>query len=307
MKNKVVGIDVGGTTVKIGIFSDSGTLQQKWEIPTNKSDNGAHILSEIYQSLIHKGVNPLHVIGYGFGVPGPVVNNITLGCVNLGWGITDIKDIFGKYAEHSHIVVDNDANVAALGELSYGAGIGKSDLVMITLGTGIGGGIITAGKSVKGAFGAAGEIGHIVVKHGGRLCNCGTNGCLETVASASGIIHEFLTTKEELQLQSIVNENNVSARTIVDAARQGDSVSMIVIDRLAFYLGYACHIVSLATNPEMIVFGGGVSNAGEFLLDKIKQQFKQYHFSAVQNTEITKAMLGNDAGIYGAASLVIND
>lgn len=305
----VFGIDVGGTTVKIGLFSLEGDLIKKWEVFTNKKDHGKHVPKDIYDSIIKQNINLEDVAGYGFGVPGPVVHDHILQCVNLGWKDFDLKSEFSKYVNNDNIEIQNDANVAALGESFKGAAAGKKDAVMITLGTGVGGGIIANGLPVEGAFGGGGEIGHMVVKHeGGRQCNCGSKGCLETIASATGIKKEYVSMAKELNLEPVLNINGkVSAKAVFREAVKGDVLSQKVIERISYYIGYACHVLSVITNPEVIVIGGGVSKAGNFLLEKIEFNFRKFLFVAANNTEIVLATLGNDAGMFGAASLIIND
>jgi len=306
MKKYVFGIDIGGTSVKIGLFNLEGILLEKWDINTNKEENGKYILNDIYNSVIKRTPNLDEVSGYGFGVPGLVVDSKIIKCVNLGWENYDLKSIFSKLVNNTNIIIKNDANVAALGEASSGATIGYKNSVMITLGTGIGGGIIVDGKIVDGAFGAAGELGHLhVVKENGRLCNCGNQGCLETVASATGIKNKFIDLRDNSNIDSIVDEKlHLSAKVIVDAAKQGDLISEEVIESVTYYIGYACSILSVVTNPDIIVIGGGVSKAGTYLLNKIDHYFRKMMFEPVKNTRIVLAKLGNDAGIYGAASLV---
>jgi len=305
----VYGIDVGGTTVKIGLFNEEGTFLRKWEIFTNKSDSGKHIVTDIYKSIKNQDINLDDVIGYGFGVPGPVVNNKVLQCVNLGWKDYDLKLEFSKLVSNSNIQIQNDANVAALGESFNGASKGKRDTVMITLGTGVGGGIISNTQPIDGAFGGGGEIGHIKVVHeGGRSCNCGNTGCLETIASATGIRKEYETLANERNIKPVTNNKGlVTAKMVFEIAKQGDLLANEVIDKVSYYIAYACHIISVTTNPEVIVIGGGVSKAGLFLLDKVAAHFSKYPFIAAKDTQITLASLGNDAGMYGAASLIVND
>jgi len=306
--NHIIGIDIGGTSVKIGLFDTEGNMTKKWSIFTNKEDNGKYIMKEIYQSLINKKIDLEKVVGYGFGVPGPVVNGTVLQAVNIGWYNYDLALEFSQLVSNSNVHVGNDANVAALGEVFKGAAKGKKDIAMITLGTGIGGGIIIDGHSIEGVFGAGGELGHIVVEFDHpRQCNCGSLGCLETIASATGIKSEFKELAHSGKYHTfLTNIDNPSAKKIFDAAMRGDELSNVVIDKVAYALGYACHMVSLVVNPEVIVFGGGVSRAGEFLFEKIRKEFKEYKFYAVQNTIIVGAELGNDAGMYGAAYMVSN-
>lgn len=304
----VFGIDVGGTTLKIGMFTAEGELTKKWELFTNKEDSGKHIINDLYNSMKENDVPFEDVIGYGFGVPGPVVHNKILRCVNLGWSDYDLASEFSKLVNNDFIIIQNDANVATLGELFKGAAEGKTDAVMITLGTGVGGGIISNSKPVEGAFGGGGEIGHMVVEHhNGRQCNCGSKGCLETICSATGIKKEYVALAKELNMNPILEQNGrVSAKAVFKEARKGDILSNAVIDKVSFYLGYACHVMSVITNPQVIIIGGGVSKAGDFLRDKIDKEFRKYQFISAQKTQIIVATLGNNAGMYGAASLIIN-
>lgn len=304
----IIGVDIGGTTCKIGLFNLEGNLQKKWEIFTNKKENGRYVIKDIYNSIIQRKINLDDVVGYGFGVPGPVVNGTVLKAVNIGWPEYDLALEFSQLVNNSNVHVGNDANVAALGESFKGAAKGKKDIAMITLGTGIGGGIIVDGHRIDGVYGAGGEIGHIVVHSDHpRECKCGSIGCLETIASATGIKREFKYLANNSDYKTTLkNVNNPSAKKIFIAAEQGDELSNVVIDEVARALGYACHVVSLMTNPEVIVFGGGVSKAGEFLFEKIRREFKKYKFHAAQHTKIIGAELGNDAGMYGAAYMVSN-
>lgn len=308
MSTYLIGIDVGGTTVKIGKFLHTGEMINSYEIKTDTSDNGKNILFDIYRSLLDREEDLNEIIGYGFGVPGPVTNNIVTQCVNLGWENYDIRERFGAMVQNNNIFVNNDANVAALGELFGGAAKGKKDVVMMTLGTGLGGGVIANSIPVEGHDGAGGELGHMIVDiHNGRQCNCGSKGCLETIASATGIVREFKQLRDELTMPSILDKRKyISAKAVMDAAKDGDQLSVNTVDNVAFFLGYACHIISITTNPEVIVIGGGVSRAGSFLLYKIVNEFREYKFSAVKETKIVLAELGNDAGMYGAALLVLN-
>ncbi|MCK5761366.1 MAG: ROK family protein, partial [Candidatus Izimaplasma sp.] len=210
---------------------------------------------------------------------------------------------------NDNIYIGNDANIATLGESLHGVAKGYQKIAMITIGTGIGGGFVVDSKIIDGAHGAAGEIGHIKVVHENQIqCNCGNYGCLETVASATGIKREFKRLVETTKLPSTLRGKKlVSVKMIFDAAKKGDLLCRKIVDRTAYYIGYTCHVISLTTNPEIIIIGGGVSNAGNFFIDLIQKYFNQFLFLPVENTIITKATLGNDAGIYGAASLVKND
>jgi glucokinase len=308
MKKFVYGIDIGGTTVKLGLFDLDGYLLEKWEIPSNKSGDISLFVKDLYHAIKAKTPNLDEVYGYGIGIPGPVVKNYAEVVVNLGWKNVNLKEELTDLLVCDNIRVANDANVAALGEAIFGAGQGKNEVAMITLGTGVGGGLIVDGKILEGRHSAAGEIGHLNV-HPEHMfqCNCGNKGCLETVASATGIRNLFHVLKESYKKDSLLkNLKNPSALAIFNAAKQDDELANMVVEKAAKYIGYACSVMSIMTNPEIIVIGGGVSKAGDFLIDKVKKYFEEYHFAPVKQTEIVQAALGNDAGIFGAAKLVMN-
>lgn len=307
------GIDIGGTTVKIGILSEEGQILDKWEIKTRTEDNGAHIVSDIAESLkkaiAEKGYSMDDVIGAGMGVPGPVMADGTINrCVNLGWGV------YNAAAELSGLLgvpvkAGNDANVAALGEQWMGGGKGYDNVVMITLGTGVGCGIILDGKILAGTTGAAGECGHMTIADPEDMiytCGCGRHGCLETLTSATGVVniakHLVETTDKATSLRNLPE---ITSKDIWDAAKAGDAGALEVVDKVAYYLGKAINTIAVVVNPEIFVIGGGVSKAGQFLLDKIVKSFQAQTFHAVKNTKITLATLGNDAGMVGAARLVL--
>jgi|LGVE01.1.fsa_nt_gb glucokinase len=309
MSNYIYGIDVGGTTIKFGLFDHFGNFLKKWEITTDKSDNGKNIVKDIYTSILDKTPNLEDVIGYGLGVPGPVTNNFIPIAVNLGWKNVDLKDELKNLLKNEHIYVANDANIAALGEAAFGAGKGHKDVAMLTIGTGIGSGFVIDSNVIEGYHGAAGEIGHLKVNPQTPLpCNCGKKGCLETVASATGIKNTYrLFKKTFVGDSSLFSLKTPSAKAIFYAAKNNDELANLVVDYVAHYLGYACHVISATTNPSIIVIGGGVSRAGDFLINKIDKNFNDFLFSPVKGTKIVQAKLGNDAGIYGGAKLVINN
>ncbi|MEW4287406.1 ROK family glucokinase [Rossellomorea marisflavi] len=311
----LVGVDLGGTTTKIAFLSTYGEILHKWEIPTDKSDSGKHIIVHIAKSIDAKleqlDVEKEQLIGIGMGAPGPVEMRwgIIYEAINLGWSEnTPLKDLIEKETGLP-AVIDNDANCAALGEMWKGAGNGAKDLVCVTLGTGVGGGVITKGEIVHGIRGAGGELGHItVVPEGGYSCNCGKTGCLETVASATGVVrvaHEKLKSSTE---DSVLRDlKAIGAKQVFDAARAGDSLALKIVDQLAYYLGLSLANLGNVVNPEKIVIGGGVSKAGKTLLEPVMNYFKRFAFPKVRtSTTIDIATLENDAGVIGAAWLVKN-
>lgn len=315
----IVGVDLGGTTTKLAFLTTSGDILQKWEIPTDNSDEGRNITGNIAKAISEKlaslGENKNRLIGIGMGAPGPVdyENGVILNVVNLGWKENyPLKEQL-EVTTALPAAIENDANCAALGEMWKGAGGGAKDLVCVTLGTGVGGGVIIGGNIVQGSNGAAGEIGHITaVSNGGAPCNCGKTGCLETVASATGIVR--LATKEilkgdlkgELAEKQAAN-GKITAKDVFDSARNGDQMAVKVLDEVTFHLGLVLANIGNTLNPQKIVIGGGVSKAGDFLLNSVKQQFNQFAFSSVkESTELALATLGNDAGVIGAAWLIKN-
>ncbi len=310
MKKYCFGIDVGGTTVKCGLFSEEGVLLDKWEIDTRKEENGRHILPDVAASILEKlaekDIAKDAVTGIGIGIPGPVNENGCTPCaVNLHWGFVDIE---GQLREMTGIPVKagNDANVAALGEAWKGGGAGARSMIMVTLGTGVGGGIIIDGKIVPGFHGAGGEIGHVHVDDSiTDPCNCGNCGCLEQVASATGIARlarEELAACDEDSL--LRGQERITAKTVFNAVKEGDALSIRVAERFGVYLGKALAGFACVVDPQVIVIGGGVSKAGPILLDFIEKNYRKYTFSACRETDFALALLGNDAGIYGAAKMV---
>ena len=270
------GIDVGGTTVKMGIFTTEGKLTESWEIPTRKEDEGSHILEDICkqieEKLVEKQINRADLLGVGIGIPGPITKDGTvLNCVNLGWGVFNVEEKLSEMLGGVIVKAGNDANVAALGENWQGGGVGFEDLILITLGTGVGGGVIIGDKIITGSNGAAGEIGHMPVVYDtdAETCGCGKKGCLETVASATGIVREAKKLLASGEIESTLRDiPEFTCKDIFDAAKEGDKAAMIVVDKLAEYLGIAAAHIACVTNPQVIVIGGGVSKAGKFLLDR---------------------------------------
>ena len=317
-KKWIVGVDLGGTTTKLAFITTDGDIVHKWEIPTDNTNEGQNITVNIAKAIDEKLTEhnqiKSNLLGIGMGAPGPVnyEKGIVLNVVNLGWPDNyPLKDRL-EAATSLPAAIENDANCAALGEMWMGAGAGARDLVCVTLGTGVGGGVIVGGKVVQGINGAAGEIGHITaIPMGGAPCNCGKTGCLETVASATGIVRLArieLAKGEKGELSKKLAENgNITAKDVFDAARNQDELAQSVLDEVSFHLGFVLASIANTLNPEKIVLGGGVSKAGDILLEPVKNNFAKFAFSPVRDsTKIAVATLGNDAGVLGAAWLIKN-
>lgn len=311
MGKYVFGVDVGGTTVKLGLFSTEGELFEKWEIPTRTQEGGSHILPDVAESIREKikekQIKQEEIAGVGVGAPGPIDDEgVVHKAVNLGWETFSIKKTLEDEL-HVPVRAGNDANVAALGEMWKGGGQGSSDMIMVTLGTGVGGGIITGGRALTGTAGAGGEIGHIHVDDNEtECCGCGNKGCLEQYASATGIARLARRKLEESSKDSILRGEKVTAKTVFDAVKQKDALAMEVAEEFGKYLGDGLSVIASVVNPETIVIGGGVSKAGEILMDYIRPSFMKNVFHANREVRFVLATLGNDAGIYGAARLVLD-
>jgi glucokinase len=313
-KDVIVGVDLGGTTIKMAIVdADHGNVINRWEIPTNTSDNGKYIVNDMALS-IKENLNQypeLHILGIGIGAPGPVINQGTIKeAVNLGWKNFPLKELMEKELQKP-VYVENDANCAALGEMWKGAGRNSTNIVCLTLGTGVGGGVIINGDIVQGVGGGGGEIGHMPVQFDDSFqCNCGKKGCLETVASATGIVNIFSKLEKEYsersELKDLYTSNGkISTREIFDYAKKGDSLAKQVVEKASSYLGIAIANLAAILNPEKVILGGGVSNAGNILIETVEKFYSQYAFPPTKNdTKIVLAELGNDAGILGACWLV---
>lgn len=318
MNKKIIGIDLGGTSIKLAILTQEGEIQYKWSIPTNILDEGTHIVEDIIQSIRHQWdlleLTADHFLGIGMGSPG-VVNRekgTVIGAYNLNWKKEQFIKEKIEQALRLPFFIDNDANVAALGEQWVGAGENNPDVVFMTLGTGVGGGVIAEGKLIHGIAGAGGELGHMPIDFDAPIqCTCGRKGCLETVASATGIVHLTRRYAEEYAgdavLKSMIDDRQeVTAKIVFDLAKEGDELALIVYKHFSRYLGIACAHIASVLNPSTIVIGGGVSAAGEFLLDGVRNEFHEHVFPQIkQSTKLALARLGNDAGVIGAASLVI--
>lgn len=314
MGTKCIGVDVGGTAVKIGLFEATGDLLQKWEIPTRQEESGKHILEDaaasILKTLEELDISLSDIRGVGMGVPGPVMpDGYVEVCVNLGWHDLYPERELSEMLHGIPVKSGNDANVAALGEMWQGGGKGYDDIVMVTLGTGVGGGVIIDQKIISGKHGLAGEIGHMHIRdEETESCNCGGVGCVEQVASATGIAREARRKMAELDIPSVLRKagDRVTAKDVLDAAKAGDELAGIVMEVVGHYLGLTLAQITMVVDPEVFVLGGGVSKAGMFLVDAIYKHYDKYTPISKNKSKIVLATLGNDAGIYGAARLILD-
>ena len=312
MKKYGFGVDIGGTTIKMSLFEMTGHMVDKWEIPTNTSDHGSSILDDVAAviegRLVSDGISKEDVEGIGIGVPGPVVeDSVVVCCVNLGWGRVDVaKELSEKTG--LKVRVGNDANVAALGEMWQGGGKGYKNVIMITLGTGVGGGIIIDGKIINGSNGAGGEIGHVFVDEAEEeKCGCGKCGCLEQYASATGIVRlakrALAADGRDSALRSV---ENLSAKAVADAAKAGDALALEGLEKMGKILGTALANAACIVDPEVFVIGGGVSKAGTIITEVIRKYYIERAFQSCRNADFALAQLGNDAGVYGCVYLLLN-
>lgn len=311
MSKYAFGVDVGGTTVKLGLFDKEGNVLDKWEIPTNKANKGEAILPDIAKSILakmdEKGIKEEDLAGIGLGAPGAVDDNGTLvgGAVNIGWEPFNIPDAIHAYI-NVPVKAANDANAAAFGEMWQGGGKGYNNMVAVTLGTGVGGGIIINGRLLSGATGAGGEIGHIHMNDNEtEECGCKNKGCLEQYASATGIVRLARRRLAEDDKPSVLRGGELSAKAVFDAVKAGDEVAIEIANRFGEYLGKGLAIVAGVVNPEIFVIGGGVSKAGDILLSFVEPVFQKYAFQQCRGAKFALAKLGNDAGIFGAAGLIL--
>ncbi|HFU4466906.1 TPA: ROK family glucokinase [Streptococcus suis] len=318
MSKKIIGIDLGGTSVKLAILTTEGEIQEKWSIKTNILDEGSHIVPDIIDSIKHRfethGLTKDDFLGVGMGSPGVVDSEAgtVIGAYNLNWKTLQLVKEQFESALGLPFFIDNDANVAALGEQWVGAGNNNPNVVFMTLGTGVGGGVIAAGNLIRGVKGAGGELGHITVDFDAPFaCTCGKKGCLETVASATGIVNLSRRYADQYagdaKLKQMIDDGqDVTAKDVFDLAKEGDDLALIVYRHFSEYLGVACANIAAVLNPAYIVLGGGVSAAGDFLLDGVRKVFAENSFPQIkESTQIVLATRGNDAGVLGAASLVL--
>ena len=306
------GVDLGGTTVKIAFFDKTGTMLDKWEIPTVTADNGAQILPDIAASVLkyldNKKISKEEILGIGLGVPGPVDDDGNVNrCTNLGWGVFNIHQALGELTGLA-IKAGNDANVAALGEAWKGGAVGCDNMVLATFGTGVGGGIVVNSKPINGVHGAAGEIGHLTLERDEtEMCTCGKYGCAEQYCSATGIVRlakKRLALDEQPSILRTIEP--LTCKDVFDAGNQKDALALEVLEKVYAYMGQFLASVCCVTDPDVVVLGGGVSKAGQPLLEGAKRYFDKYIFHASASIRFALAMLGNDAGAYGAFKLILD-
>ena len=314
MKEYAFGIDLGGTTAKIGLFTTSGALLEKWEVATDTSHAGEHILENLAAAVLGKmkeqSIQPEQVEGVGIGVPGPVLDSsiVPIVCANLGgWGERNVSAQLSGLLNGLKVLVGNDANVAALGEIWMGAAKGAKNAVMVTRGTGVGGGVVVNGKVIDGVHGAGGEIGHITVnRHETAVCGCGKRGCLEQYSSATGVVRCMKKLLDENpDIPCVLRGTEFAAKDVFDAARNGDALAAREVDEMSDTLGMALANIASTVDPEAFLVGGGVARAGDVLFAPLNKHFQEYAFKSCRETPIKQASLGNDAGIYGAVRLIV--
>ena len=305
------GVDIGGTTVKMGLFEETGDIVEKWEIVTRTEDEGKAILPDIAAAIEEKlkvcKIGGEDVLGVGVGVPAPVTEaGVVNGSANLGWKYKEVKRELEELTGFS-VQVGNDANVAALGEMWKGGGAGQKNMIMVTLGTGVGGGVIIGGKVIIGEHGAGGEIGHLCVNYEEtENCGCGNRGCLEQYASATGIVRIAKKKLVSETRPTVLCAETVTEKDVFDAVKEGDQVAQEIAEEFGSYLGYALANLAVVADPSVFVIGGGVSKAGEILIPYIQKPYRERAFFANKDVEFKLATLANDAGICGAAKLLLD-
>ena len=306
------GVDIGGTSVKIGLVSDTGVLLARWEIPTKSGGDPMPLLQDVRASLeqcmAERGLAREDILGIGMAAPGPVTaDGVLHGCVNIGWGDVALAAMAQEVIGIHPVLIGNDARVAALGEAIYGAGEGAKSMLMVTLGTGVGGGVVLEGRILTGESGVAGEIGHMTIDpYETEKCNCGKHGCLEQYTSATGMVRVAERFLRERGEPSVLRDQPLSAKMLWDAAKAGDALANEIVDFSCDRLGMALANAMYLVDTERIVLGGGVCAAGEFLLEKVRAAYRRQVFAHSRNKSVALAKLSNDAGIQGAAALVLH-
>ena len=299
------GIDIGGTTIKIGAFKEDKTLLSKWHIKTNPNCLFSSLSKSIKDYMHKEGISPEEVYGFGIGVPGIVKDGIAVSCVNLGWENVDVRDEFQKaLGFQSNIIVLNDANMAGYGETNF-CDSKLDTVVFITLGTGVGGGVIIQQKIFEGAQGFTGELGHIPIDTKYNFqCACGLKGCLETLSSSKGMLNLAKYFQHSLPTKLRIDEH-LTTKDIIDAARTKDTLAVKVFEEACTALARALAALAVIINPDAFIIGGGISNAKDFLLETVQKKYKEVCIKQAQDIKIYLAKLKNDAGIFGACAYLI--
>jgi glucokinase len=309
-----IGVDIGGTNIKVGICDEQGNLLHTYEGPTDADQGPDTVLERIaqYAKIIveQSSYEWDQVEGIGIGIAGFM--DIPEGFVKLSPNFPGFRNVPVKKTLEAklgkQVKIDNDANVAALGEAWGGAGRDIPHVVAYTLGTGVGGGVIVNGKIHQGATGMAGELGHMAVVPDVEAitCGCGQIGCLETVSSATGIVRMANDAVERGETTSLSLLEKIEAKDVFDAAKAGDETALRIVNRAAYYLGRSMAAVSVVVNPKRYILGGGVAKAGEILFEPIRETFRKYTPEVAQEgVDIVPATLGNNAGVVGAAGLIL--
>ena len=313
-----VGVDIGGTNVEMGILNELGEILIKKSIKTDSKkgaeDTFGRIWTAINSLITELGITKDDIKSIGMGIPGPVLNNSVVKiAANFSWGDNfPAKELMEKISGKP-VKVGNDVKLIALGETLFGAGRGYKNSITIPIGTGIAAGILINGAFVEGADGAAGEFGHVVVNKQGYKCGCGLTGCLETYCSATGIIREGkrrLAENKDNALYRRINGSidSLEARDIFDLAKAGDKFCMDIVDWFCEYMAEGIGMLLNILNPEIIIFSGGVARAGEILLDGVKKNLAKYALGmTMENLKFAFGELNEEAGIKGAAALVMNE
>ena len=307
------GVDIGGTTVKLGLFTTEGEIVDKWEIKTRTENQGEAVLPDIAaalnEKLEEKQIPKDEVEGIGVGVPAPVDSEgVVQNTANLGWGYKEVKremeELSGMRAE-----IGNDANVAALGEMWLGAGKGRKNIVMVTLGTGVGSGIVVNGQMVYGCDGFAGELGHVIMRReNGRACGCGRTGCLEAYCSATGVARtarEFLSTTDTPSLLRDMKPEDITSLDVSIAAGKGDELAKSVYEFTGEMLGEACADFAAFSSPEAFIFFGGLTKAGDLIMDPIKRSYDEHVMPVFKGKAqfLISGLDGSSAAVLGASAI----
>lgn len=304
--SKVLGIDIGGTSIKVGMFSTEGALEAVTKIPTGEivSEAAFAVVTEGLKALLaENGVTPDEVIAIGLDVPGPVDDDGKVGMLaNIELDPDGLQNAIKRTFKNANLAFVNDANAAALGELWQGTAKGANSFVLIAIGTGVGGGVVSGGKLISGAFGAGGEIGHITVNRDETAsCGCGRKGCLEQYASATGIVNAYKAACKRLGTTPVALDGPTDTLSVFNAHRNGDEAAVDAIAQMCDCLGYAMAQISAVVDPQMYLIGGGVGGGFKLYAEDLRAAFRKYCLAPSISTRILPASLGNDAAMYGCA------